>query len=73
MSLNGTQLGDDIAQAARDVFSQIATDTPVSDAQVDAIWKAIAPKIVDHIKNNAVVTVIVTGGSSSGSHTGTIT
>ncbi|MCP3944603.1 MAG: hypothetical protein GY710_24430 [Desulfobacteraceae bacterium] len=72
MALNGSQLGDEIAQAARGVFSSIPTNTPVSDAQVDAIWQAIGPKIIDHIKNNAVVTVVVAGGSSSGSHTGTI-
>lgn len=72
MTLNGGQLGNDLAQAARGVFSGIATDTPVSESQVDAIWQAIGPKIVEHIQNNAVVNVNVTvaGGSSSGVYSG---
>ncbi len=41
-------------------------------AQNTAMCDAIAQAVVDHIKNNAVTTTIVTGGSSAGTYAGTV-
>jgi ribosomal protein S9 len=47
--MNGTQLGDEIIVAINSVTGGAAT------GQVKLIWEAIGRAIVDHIKNNAVV------------------
>jgi hypothetical protein len=52
MAMNGTTLGDDIADL---LYASDASDE--AKAQVKALWEAIAGKIVDHIKTNAQITV----------------
>lgn len=44
----------------------------VDDADFKAWADAVAAAIVNHITANARVTVAVTGGSSAGSYTGTV-
>jgi len=73
MAMDGIQLGIDMAAAARATFESFDPTSPVTDAEVDEIWKATAQKIVDHITSNAVTSTVVTGGSSAGTYPGTIT
>ena len=65
MSMNGKKLGDDIAELI------IASDAP-SDikAQIKKQWEAIGDVIVQHITQNAMITVaagipVATAGSAS--------
>jgi hypothetical protein len=63
MALDSNVLRDEIAtQIANKGLAVIDTET----------LDAIAIAIVNHIKNSAVTTTAVTGGSSSGTYTGTI-
>lgn len=66
MAMDSTQLGIEMAAATRAIFSAISQTTPVSDAEVDNIWKAAAGTIIDHIKNNAEV--VIPAGSSAGTY-----
>lgn len=52
MALNGTTLGDEIANIITD-----SNASPEAKAQVKAIWERIGQALVSHIKTNAVVTV----------------
>lgn len=79
MALNGTLLGDQIL-AAIDVT--VAGNAQVSEAQRQAVWRAIGNAIVLHFQTNAVVPVTVVsvtavtagvGVSGPGTGTGTIT
>lgn len=72
MPLNGNDLGDAIIAAVSPLKAAIPKDAPIPQSSVDAIEKARANAIIDYIKSNALVTVTVAGGSSSGSHTGTV-
>lgn len=72
MAMNGTQLGSDISAATFGVYNGLDQTTPIPQSTIDAIWEAIGPKIVEHIQNNAVVTTVVTSGSSAGTYNGTI-
>lgn len=57
MPLNATQLGTAMANAARAATVIIPTDEPVTDAQIDQIYKNLAQEIVNHIVTNGLVTV----------------
>ena len=72
MGMSEEGMGSEVANAARGGFSEISPTAEISDTQVDAIWEAIAAAVVSHIVDNAVVTINVGYGNSSGSHTGTI-
>lgn len=76
MAMNGNALGDAI---------KAALDALGPDPTKQAFWRAVGQSIVDHVKNNAVVTstvavTSVTGvtpgtgasGAGSGSATGTV-
>ncbi len=69
MSLNATTLGS----AIKDAF---VANGAADNAATAALCNAIATKIVDHIKANAVVTVTTvsacTAGGAAGTGTGTI-
>jgi len=67
MSMNGVQMGIEVASSTRAVFSVIPQTAPVPDSSVDNIWKAAGNAIVNHIQLNA--TVVVNVGSSAGSYT----
>jgi len=55
------------------IQSELKSVVPVVDDDDFKAWAdAVAAAIVDHIKANAVVTVAVTSGSSSGTYTGTV-
>ena len=55
------------------IQTELKSIVPVVDDAVFKAWSdAMATAIVDHIKANAVVTVAVTSGSSSGTYTGTV-
>lgn len=66
MAMNGAQLGLEMAAATRAIFSAISQTTPVSDAEVNAIWRAAGVAIVDHVQAHGTVTV--TTGSSAGTY-----
>jgi hypothetical protein len=75
MPMDGDVLGAAMAAAIQTVIDNIASNppgTPMSEAQKVELNSVAGGAIIDHIKNNAVVTVNVIGGSSSGAHTGTI-
>lgn len=66
MTLDATRLGSTMAAASKAVYENISKTTPVSQSELDNIWKATAQSIIDEITGNAQV--IVPGGSSAGTY-----
>ena len=70
MPMNPSTWGPTVAAAVKAVG--VSAGTPITDAQLQAIWTAIVTAHDTHISGNAQVTVTgVTPGS--GSATGTVT
>lgn len=70
MPLNAAGMSSEILALVKTANTAI---TPAEEAIITPLLDKICEGIVAHILANAVVTVAVSGGSSSGSHTGAIT
>lgn len=71
MALDKDRLGAALKAAV--AANAPAPGTPVTDGQLEAMWKAIAKEIIDELKNFGVITVtgVTSGAQTSGP--GTIT
>jgi hypothetical protein len=54
MALDGDAMGTAAAAAVK--AAAPAPGTPMSDAQLEAVWKAACGAIVAHLKSNGVIT-----------------
>lgn len=69
MPLDGQAWGTLVAAAVKSAAAGVTPGTPISDAQLQTIWKAICQTHDDYISNNAFVQVfaVQTGvGSANG-------
>lgn len=65
MALDGTLLGQQVAQAMRDadlLKGETEEDLDAAQAQAEAVWEVVAGALIDHITANAVVSVDVSAG-----------
>lgn len=72
MPLDPVVLGAAMAAAARSAYVLIPDDEPVSDAEINQIYKNLATEITNHIVANLTVQVTVTRGSSAGTYVGVV-
>lgn len=72
MALNGNNWGVAVASAVKAAAASITPGTPVTDEQLEAVWKAVKNADTTHITTQAVTS---TPGAASGGSTlpGTIT
>lgn len=71
MALNPTVWGAAVASAVQ--AQGITAGTPITGAQLTAIWQAICGAHDTHITNNAAVSgTVTTGAGAGGSVTGTV-
>lgn len=64
MAMDGVTMGDAVADAIAALDPTITAD---QKATLKAAWEVIGPAIVQHIQNNAVVSVTTSGVSPGGS------
>lgn len=67
--LNGTAMGDEVFDAMNAI--PIPSNEPITDEKRREIWRAICTAIVNHFKNNAVISTNVTVQYVSGVMSGT--
>lgn len=72
MTLNGAQLGAEIAAAVTPLKAAVDPFSEISQAEIDAIETARANAVINHFIANGVTSTTVTGGSSAGTYPGTI-
>jgi len=72
MAMDGDAMGVAVAAAIKTVRDAIDPSVPVTDSQIEDIYKAMCNEIVDHITGDGVTSTTVTGGSSAGTYPGSI-
>jgi len=70
MAMDPNALG--VAVAAAIQSATPAPGTAITPSQLEAMWIAICTEIITEITTNGVTSTTVTGGSSAGTYTGTI-